>query len=58
MNICEEELALWGDANRVTFDPAKASKTIISKHEPEGPYFNLMGVWFDAKLTMEHAVRR
>ena len=53
----QQELHKWGDANQVSFDAKKASRHILSRTEPLGPDFKLLGVEFDCGLDMENAVR-
>ena len=53
---CQTEIHKWGDAKRITFEPAKESMSIISNHEPEGPDFKLMGIWFDTGLSMRRGI--
>ena len=52
----QKELHMWGAANRVTFDPSKESKHILSRTDPFGPDFRLLGVSFDCRMDMEGAV--
>ena len=47
----------WGTANQVTFDASKESRHVLSRTDPHGPDFKLLGVVFDCRLTMEGAVR-
>ena len=53
----QQELHMWGDANQVSFDAKKESRHILSRTEPLGPDFKLLGVEFDCGLEMENAVR-
>ena len=53
---CQSELHKWGRANQVAFDAAKESRHILSLTEPAGDNFKLLGVEFDASLTMSDAV--
>jgi hypothetical protein len=57
MDLVQEELHKWGDANQVVFDAAKESKHILSRTDPFGQDFKLLGIVFDCKLEMESAVR-
>jgi hypothetical protein len=57
MESCQGELHLWGRANQVTFDPSKESQHILSIGEPWGNEFKILGVLFDAGLSMESAVQ-
>ena len=56
MTSCQTELHQWGRANQVAFDPAKESRHILSTDEPWGHDFKILGVIFDATLSMERAV--
>ena len=56
-NKCQEELHSWGAANQVSFDPSKESKHVLSRTDPHGPNFKLLGVIFDCRLFMDDAVR-
>ena len=56
MDCVQAELHKWGRANQVTFDPGKESKHILSRTEPHGEDFKLLGVIFDCKLEMGSAV--
>jgi hypothetical protein len=51
------ELHRWGTANQVTFYGTKESKHVLSRADPYGPDFKLLGVIFDVKLAMDSAVR-
>ena len=53
---CQSELHRWGRANGVTFDPGKESMHILSRTDPLGEAFKILGVSFDVKLIMEEAV--
>ena len=55
---CQVEVHAWGVANGVSFEPTKESMHIISRHEPAGDNFDLLGVTYDTKLTMEDEVSR
>ena len=57
MDLVQEELHKWGDANQVVLDAAKESKHILSRTDPFGQDFKLLGIVFDCKLEMESAVR-
>jgi uncharacterized protein YjiS (DUF1127 family) len=54
--LCQEELHQWGKANQVTFEASKESFHIVSKSEPFGKDFKLLGITFDTSLTMAAAV--
>ena len=56
MRRCQLELHKWGNANQVSFDPAKESKHILALHGGEGYNFRLLGVPFDHALSMRDAV--
>ena len=45
--LCQEELHQWGKANQVTFEASKESCHIVSKSEPFGKDFKLLGITFD-----------
>ena len=53
----QQELHRWGAANQVTFDPSKESRHVLSRSEPFGDDFKLLGVIFDSRLDMDAAVR-
>ena len=53
---CQDSLHSWGRANAVTFDPAKESKHVLSRHDPAGGNFRILGVTFDPKLLMSDCV--
>ena len=57
MDLVQEELHKWGDANQVVFDAAKESKHMLSRSDPFGQDFKLLGILFDRKLEMESVVR-
>ena len=42
----------------VTFDPGKESMSIISRNEPEGEGFKMLGVKFDTELYMAEAIAK
>ena len=56
MGECQEQLHEWGRANQVTFDSGKESKHILSRSNPHGDSFKLLGVTFDCKLVMTETV--
>ena len=58
MLSCQSDLRRWGEANQVTFDPAKESFHIISRHRPKGTNFVELGVEFDCRLIMRDAVHQ
>ena len=51
------ELHRWGFANQVTFDAGKESFTVLSTTDAEGEDFKVLGIDFDAKLTMRHCIQ-
>ena len=53
---CQTEVHTWGKAMQVEFEATKESVSNISAHDPEGPDFKLMGLWFDTQLSMKHAI--
>ena len=53
----QQELHLWGDANRVIFDPSKESFHLVHRRFYSGEDFKLLGVVFDSALLMHHAAR-
>jgi hypothetical protein len=57
MELVQGELHRWGAANQVSFDPGKESMHILSRTDPYGMDFKLLGIIFDCKLEMENAVR-
>ena len=54
-NACRTSLHRWGAANRVRFDASKESFHIIHNRRLFGEHFKILGVTFDAKLTMQTA---
>jgi hypothetical protein len=56
LKLCQNELHEWGKANQVEFDAGKESMHILSSSEAYGKDFKMLGVTFDAPLTMRHAV--
>ena len=53
----QRELHLWGAANRVVFDAGKEHHIILSRTDPLGDDFRLLGIEFDCKLLMNVAIR-
>lgn len=53
---CQNSLHRWGRANQVTFDPAKESSHVISRTQPHGNPFKLLGITFDCKLVTSDTV--
>ena len=56
LDDCRRDLHAWGQANQVTFDPAKESMHIISRRTAYGNNFTILGIEFDNKLVMRDAV--
>jgi hypothetical protein len=56
MTKCQQELHRWGEANQVSFDRGKEGTYILSRKNPRGDSFKLLGIPFDCKLTMSAAV--
>jgi hypothetical protein len=56
LRSAQAELHRWGFANRVTFDASKESVTILSTTQPEGDNFKVLGLEFDAKLSMRACI--
>ena len=54
---CQESLHTWGGANGVEFDPGKESCHVVSRSDPHGPDFRILGVMYDTKLLMHAAVQ-
>ena len=50
MGACQRDFHKWGRANQVTFDPSKESTHILSRGNPSGEPFDLLGVRFHCKL--------
>ena len=53
---CQAELHRWGRANGVSFDPGKESTHVLSRSDPAGDPFRILGVSFDLKLIMGDAI--
>ena len=51
----QRELHLWGQANRVTFDPSKESIHLLHRRFWFGEDFKILGVVFDPALLMHSA---
>ena len=49
MENVQQELHRWGAANQVSFDADKESKHVLSRSEPFGADFKLLGVVFDCE---------
>ena len=57
MDHVQGERPQWGATNQVSFDPSKERRRILSRADPFGIDFKLLGITFDGKLEMESAVR-
>ena len=57
MNMCQKELHLWGEANKVSCNASKESMHILARNDPYGDGFRTLGVDFDTKLLMHEVVR-
>ena len=53
---CQTQLHHWGDVNSVTFDADKESKHVLSRRDPTGGNFKLLGIDFDCQLRMDSCV--
>ena len=53
---CQSSLHTWGQANRVQFDAGKEHFHILSRSQPDGGIFKILGIPFDPKLLMIDAV--
>ena len=53
---CQHQVHEWGKANGVQFEPAKESFHVLSRADPAGESFKLLGVTFDTKLLMADEV--
>ena len=56
MKNCQTSLHAWGRANSVAFDPSKESMHVISRSQPHGSNFKLLGIDFDTSLIMDQAI--
>ena len=56
LRSCQTSLHEWGRANRVRFDAGKEHFHLISRTQPSGDNFKILGVIFDPKLVMADAV--
>ena len=54
---CQHKLHRWGEANSVTFDPSKESKHVLSRTDPAGGDFKILGIISDPKLFMASCVQ-
>ena len=57
LEAVQQELHLWGAANRVLFDPSKESYHLLHRRFHKGDDFKLLGVVFDTQLLMHNAAR-
>ena len=57
LKAAQADLHLWGDANRVLFDPAKESFHVLHSRFHYGDSFKLLGTVFDGALLMHQAAR-
>lgn len=57
LDSAQVSLHAWGKQNQVRFDPLKESKHVLSRVEPHGSSFKILGILFDSKLLMEECVR-
>ncbi len=57
LNAVQKELHLWGEANRVLFDPTKESFNLLHHRFHFGEDYKLLGVVFDTSLLMHRAAR-
>ena len=55
LQIRQQGLHQWGEANQVTFDAGKESFHILHPRVPSGTNFKMLGVNFDVKLVMQSA---
>ena len=53
---CQSMLHSWGRANQVSFYAAKESKNILSRSNPYGSPFRLLGIRFDCQLLWTDTV--
>ena len=56
MRSLQSDVHMWGDANFVKFDSAKESLHILSRHNPSGDSFKILGCQFDCKLVMHECI--
>ena len=56
MTKCQKKLHNWGNANQVTFDPAKEHFLILHPNDGHGDNFKLLGTTFDHKLKMDQGI--
>ena len=53
---CQRLLHLWGNANQITFDPAKESFHILHPRSNNTDKFKMLGITFDTQLKMEKCI--
>ena len=52
----QSKLHSWGRANQISFDPSKESIHILSRTNPYGDAFTILGITFDCKLLMNQTI--
>ena len=52
----QSDLHTWGDRNFVSFDSAKESLHILSRHNLYGSSFKILGCQFDCKLIIHECI--
>ena len=52
----QSELHVWGMGNQVKFDSSEESLHVLSRHDPLGSDFTLLGIPFDTKLLFNEAI--
>ena len=57
MAECQAELHTWGRANAVQFDAGKEGFHVLSRRDPEGDDFDMLGVESNISLIMEREVK-
>ena len=55
---CQRNVHVWGEQNRVKFDPSKEEMRILHTQRAHGDVFKFLGPKVDTKLTMDVEVRR
>ena len=53
MKECQRALHAWIRANCVQFEAAKETFHVLSRRNPDGEDFKMLGVEWDTKLTMK-----
>eukprot|EP00973_Karenia_brevis_P020587 2826711-Karenia_brevis.AAC.1 len=56
VSACQANLHAWGGANQVAFDAGKESAHIISRSDPDGTNFKILGINFDTRLHMHDCI--